>query len=147
MRAFFFNRSNGQQRLFHGALIQMTSKHNRNTAVTDAPDGNHREVIDRRQAVRHPSYTKTSNTMLAQYVFPSKTGLFRIVRHGRQWRVLCEAQEIGRHETAEAALIAARMARPQARLPGDLKQWRYIPEQALAHSRVAGDSARWRLAG
>lgn len=85
--------------------------------------------------------------MLAQYVFPSKTGLFRIVRHGRQWRVLCEAQEIGRHETAEAALIAARMACPQARLPGDLEQWRYIPEQALAHSRVAGDSARWRLAG
>ena len=86
--------------------------------------------------------------MLAQYVYPSKTGLFRIIRHGRQWRVLCEDQEIGRHETADAALIAARIACPQARLPGSLEQWRHIPELALAHSRVSGETnARWRLAG
>lgn len=86
--------------------------------------------------------------MLAQYVYPSKTGLFRIIRHGRQWRVLREAHEIGRHETAEAALIAARIACPQARLPGELAQWRYLPEQALAHSRVTREPAqRWPLAG
>ncbi|MFC4525501.1 hypothetical protein ISN76_04535 [Dyella halodurans] len=86
--------------------------------------------------------------MLAQYVYPSKTGLFRIIRHGRLWRVLCEAQEFGRHETAEAALIAARIACPQARLPGALEQWRHLPELALAHSRVSSDGGtRWRLAG
>jgi hypothetical protein len=85
--------------------------------------------------------------MLAQYVHPSKTGLFRIIRHGRQWRVLCEEREIGRHETAEAALIAARMTCPQARLPGELAQWRYVPELALAHSRVSGEGTRWRMAG
>lgn len=85
--------------------------------------------------------------MLAQYVHPSKTGLFRIIRHGRQWRALCEDTEIGRHETAEAALIATRMARPQARLPGELGQWRYISETALAHSRVSAEGTRWKLAG
>ncbi|WP_114241684.1 hypothetical protein [Dyella sp. C9] len=85
--------------------------------------------------------------MLAQYVFPSKAGLFRIVRHGRQWRALCEEQEIGRHETPQAALIATRIACPQARLPGDLDRWRFIPELALAHSRVSAEGTRWRLAG
>ena len=85
--------------------------------------------------------------MLAQYVHPSKTGLFRIVRHGRQWRVLCDEREMGRHETAEAALIAIRMDCPQARLPGELAEWRYIPELALAHSRVSSEGTRWRLAG
>ncbi|WP_243039237.1 hypothetical protein [Dyella sedimenti] len=85
--------------------------------------------------------------MLAQYVYPSKNGLFRIIRHGRQWRTLCEAREIGRHETAEAALVATRMACPEARLPGELALWRFVPEQALAHSRVSGEGTRWRLAG
>lgn len=84
--------------------------------------------------------------MLAQYVYPSKTGRFRIVRHGRQWRVLQDEQEIGRHETAEAALIAARIACPQARLPGELHQWRFLPELPLAHSRVSADGTRWPLA-
>jgi hypothetical protein len=85
--------------------------------------------------------------MLAQYVYPSKSGLFRIIRHGRQWRALCEGQEIGRHDTAETALIATRMTFPQARLPGELDQWRYIPELALAHSRVSNDGTGWSLAG
>ncbi|WP_430391135.1 hypothetical protein [Dyella sp. 20L07] len=89
-----------------------------------------------------------SDPMLTQYVYPSKTGLYRIIRHGHQWRILCEEREIGRHETAEAALIAARIACPQARLPGSLEQWRYIPELALAHSRVTRESTmRWRLTG
>ena len=85
--------------------------------------------------------------MLAQYVYSSKSGLFRIVRHGRQWRVLCEEQEIGRHDTPEVALIAARIACPQARLPGELDRWRYVPELALAHSRVSGEGTRWQLTG
>jgi hypothetical protein len=90
------------------------------------------------QAMHHP-VVEDRPTMLTQYVYPSKTGLFRIIRHGRQWRALCEELEIGRHETAEAALIAARIACPQARLPGELGQWRYLPELALAHSRVSGE--------
>jgi hypothetical protein len=85
--------------------------------------------------------------MLAQYVYPSKLGLFRIIRHGRQWRVLREEQEMGRHDTAEAALIAIRIACPNARLPGELDQWRYIPELALAHSRVSAEGTHWPLAG
>jgi hypothetical protein len=128
-------------------LIQMTAKQNSNMAVTDEPDSNHREVIVRRHAAHHPPHPKKLNPMLAQYVYPSKTGLFRIIRHGRQWRVLCEEQEIGRHETAEAALIATRMTCPQARLPGELEHWRYIPELALAHSRVSSEGTRWSLAG
>src|SRR5579859_5989320 len=124
----------------------MTAKHNGHMAVTDEPDGDHREVIVPGQAVRHPPQSKTLNPMLAQYVYPSKFGLFRIIRHGRQWRVLCEEQEIGRHDTAESALIATRMAYPQARLPGELDQWRYIPELALAHSRVSSEGTRWSLA-
>lgn len=128
-------------------LIQMTAKQNGNMAVMDEPDRNHKEVIEHRQAAHHPPYPKKSNPMLAQYVYPSKFGLFRIIRHGRQWRVLCEEQEIGRHDTAEAALIATRMSCPQARLPGDLDQWRYLPELALAHSRVSSEGTRWSLAG
>ncbi|MHA6205458.1 hypothetical protein ACXU4B_13610 [Dyella soli] len=100
----------------------------------------------RRQAMQNLQ-SKVIRPMLAQYVYPSKTGLFRIVRHGRQWRVLWDQREIGRHETAEAALIAARIACPQARLPGELALWRYIPELALAHSRVSSEGTRWQLAG
>ena len=85
--------------------------------------------------------------MLAQFVYPSKTGLFRIIRHGHKWRVLCDQQELGRHETAEAGLIAARIACPKARLPGDLDAWRFIPELALAHSRVSSEGTHWQLAG
>ncbi|WP_233523507.1 hypothetical protein [Dyella solisilvae] len=96
--------------------------------------------------MQHPRRT-LSYSMLAQYVYSSKSGLFRIIRHGRQWRVLCEEQEIGRHDTPEVALIAARIACPQARLPGELDRWRYVPELALAHSRVSGEGTRWQLTG
>lgn len=146
MRAFFFNRSNPWEHDFHAKLIQMTAKHNGNMAVTVEPDRNHKKVMLRRQAA-HNGLQKKLNPMLAQYVHPSKTGLFRIVRHGRQWRVLCDELEMGRHETAEAALIATRIDCPQARLPGELTDWRYIPELALAHSRVSSEGTRWRLAG
>jgi hypothetical protein len=86
--------------------------------------------------------------MLAQYVYTAKAGLFRIVRHGRRWRSLLDTQELGRHDSAEAALDALRRDWPQARLPHRLDAWRYLPELALAHSRVACEPAvRWRLAG
>ena len=57
--------------------------------------------------------------MLAQYVYPSLLGLFRIIRHGRRWRALRECEEVGRCECEQgarggysAALITARKSRP-----------------------------------
>src|SRR5215469_2355321 len=113
--------------------------------VIGEPGGNNGRVICKGQAMWH--HRRKSLSMLAQYVYPSKLGLFRIIRHGRQWRVLCEKCEFGRHERPEAALIAARIACPQARLPGELGGWRYVPELALAHSRVSSGGTDWRLAG
>jgi len=46
--------------------------------------------------------------VLAQYVIPSKFGLFRIVRHGHRWRTLLEERELGRHTAASAALTFLR---------------------------------------
>ncbi len=74
--------------------------------------------------------------MLAQFVFPSKAGLFRIVQHGRRWRSLLDSQETGRHPSAPAALDTLRREWPEARLPACLSEWRYLPEQALTHSRL-----------
>lgn len=86
--------------------------------------------------------------MLAQYVYPAKAGLFRIVRHGRRWRSLFDMQETGRHDSAEAALAALRAEWPQARLPSSLADWRHIPQLALTHARASGEPViRWRLAG
>ena len=74
---------------------------------------------------------------MAQYVFPSSRGLFRIVRHGHRWRSLVEAREWARHDTAEAALDALRLAWPQAKLPPYLSQWRYLGEPGeLPHARL-----------
>ena len=42
--------------------------------------------------------------MLAQYVYPSLLGLFRIVRHGRRWRALHESAEVGRFEFPNSVL-------------------------------------------
>ncbi len=66
--------------------------------------------------------------MLAQYVIPSKFGLFRIVRHGHRWRTLLEERELGRHTAASAALTFLRDTWPRARLPMTLDRWRYLPE-------------------
>lgn len=86
--------------------------------------------------------------MLAQYVYPAKAGLFRIVRHGHRWRSMFDTQETGRHDSAEAALAALRAGWPQARLPASLAGWRHIPQLALAHSRASDEPViRWRLAG
>lgn len=83
--------------------------------------------------------------VLAQYVHPSKLGLFRIVQHGRRWRVLIDDLEAGRYDSLEEALSTARQALPHARLPERLEQWRYLPQMPLAHSRLslAGGQAAW----
>jgi hypothetical protein len=86
--------------------------------------------------------------MMSQYVFPSRRGLFRIVRHGHRWRSLIEARELARHDTAEAALDALRLAWPQARLPPFLSEWRYLAESpALPHARLARATTTFRLSG
>ncbi|MBE1158796.1 hypothetical protein [Dyella acidiphila] len=83
--------------------------------------------------------------MTSQYVFPSSRGLFRIVRHGHRWRALIEARELARHDTAEAALGALRLAWPQAKLPPYLSQWRYLAEPyALPHARLTRATASSR---
>jgi hypothetical protein len=66
--------------------------------------------------------------VLAQYVIPSKLGLFRIVQHGHRWRSLLDERELGRHDGACAALVFLRDAWPRARLPTTLSHWRYLPE-------------------
>ncbi|MDE2248957.1 MAG: hypothetical protein KGM46_08805 [Pseudomonadota bacterium] len=72
--------------------------------------------------------------MLAQYVYPSRFGLMRIVKHGRRWRALLEEREIARHESAETALSAMRAAFARARIPASLALWRQIPASTrLAH--------------
>jgi hypothetical protein len=83
--------------------------------------------------------------MMSQYVFPSSRGLFRIVRHGHRWRSLIEAREWARHDSAEAALDALRLAWPQARLPQTLSEWRYVAaESALPHARLARATSTFR---
>ncbi|HEX5306431.1 MAG TPA: hypothetical protein VFW82_10135 [Dyella sp.] len=84
--------------------------------------------------------------MLAQYVYPSTLGLFRIIRHGRRWRALHESAELGRFECEQSALHALRDEYPQARLPATLERWRFLPQLALVHARAgAGDALRWQL--
>jgi len=86
--------------------------------------------------------------MVSQYVFPTKRGLFRIVKHGHRWRTLIEVQELGRHDSAEAAVDALRSAWPQARLPEMLSEWRYVAEAAeLPHARLARATNGIRVIG
>lgn len=86
--------------------------------------------------------------MVSQYVFPSSRGLFRIVKHGHRWRSLMEAGEVGRHDSAEAALDALRHAWPQARLPHMLSRWRYVAEAPeLPHARLARATSGIRVTG
>lgn len=84
--------------------------------------------------------------MLAQYVYPSTLGLFRIIRHGRRWRALRECAELGRFECEQSALHALREEFPQARLPARLERWRFLPQMALVHARSSNeDEVRWAL--
>lgn len=69
--------------------------------------------------------------MLAQYVAPTRLGIARIIRHGRQWRALINDAEYGRHETPEAAVTALREGEPSARVPG-LPDWRFTDDHPLA---------------
>jgi hypothetical protein len=86
--------------------------------------------------------------MMSQYVFPSSRGLFRIVRHGHRWRSLIDVREVARHDSAEAALDALRLAWPQARLPQTLSEWRYMAEaSALPHARLARATSTFRTSG
>ncbi|MBM7130398.1 hypothetical protein [Dyella mobilis] len=85
---------------------------------------------------------------MSQYVFPTSRGLFRIVRHGHRWRSLVEARELARHDTAEAALDALRIAWPQARLPQFLSGWRYLAQSPdLPRARLARATATFRPSG
>ena len=95
--------------------------------------------------------------VLAQYVYPSRFGLVRIVRHGSRWRALLDEHEVGRHDSAEGALAALRSSWSRARLPASLLEWRHLPD---AHNRLphiagvtrfsqgedAGSGARARMA-
>lgn len=85
--------------------------------------------------------------MLAQYVAPSKFGLFRIVRHGRRWRSLLEGSELARHDDITAALAYLQASCPRARLPSALDEWRYLagPPARLAQASV--NDGDWLQAG
>ena len=84
--------------------------------------------------------------MLAQYVYPSLLGLFRIIRHGRRWRALRECEEVGRFECEQGALAALREAYPHARLPARLERWRFLPQLALVHARASNeDAVHWPM--
>ena len=65
---------------------------------------------------------------MTQYVHPCKAGLVRIAKHGRRWRTLLGEQEMGRHDSAETALLAVRTWWPHARIPSSLRLWRELPE-------------------
>lgn len=85
--------------------------------------------------------------MPAQYVTPSKFGLFRIVRHGRRWRSLLEGCELARHDDAAAALAYLRDSCPHARLPATLERWRRLEAPATRLAPACGNDGAWRLAG
>jgi hypothetical protein len=72
-------------------------------------------------------------SVLAQYVFTSTEGLFRIVRHGHRWRALCGDSEVGRFDSPEMALCGLRDGYAGSRLPRCLSDWRFLPAAALGH--------------
>ena len=71
-------------------------------------------------------------SVLAQYVAPTRLGIARIVRHGRQWRAMINDAEYGRHESPERAIEALRAGEPGARVPA-LDTWRFTDDHPLAH--------------
>ncbi len=85
--------------------------------------------------------------MPAQYVAPSKFGLFRIVRHGRRWRSLLEGCELARHDDASAALAYLQASCPRARLPTTLADWRYLAEPPARLAQASVNDGDWLLAG
>ena len=85
--------------------------------------------------------------MPAQYVAPSKFGLFRIVRHGRRWRSLLEDCELARHDDSASALAYLHASCPRARLPATLEQWRYLAEPPARLAQASVNDDGWLLAG
>jgi len=86
------------------------------------------------------------DSVLAQYVYQSTLGLFRIIRHGRRWRALRDSAELGRYESEQSALQALRGNFPHARLPPRLERWRFLPQLALIHARSSDDQQlHWQL--
>ncbi|MGY3229814.1 hypothetical protein ACVWWJ_001298 [Luteibacter sp. HA06] len=84
--------------------------------------------------------------MLAQYVFTSTEGLFRIVHHGHRWRALRSDVEVGRFESPDLAVAGLREAFASARLPRRLSDWRFLPAAALGHLAPPSAAALARLA-
>jgi hypothetical protein len=89
---------------------------------------------------------KETRTVLAQYVYASKAGLFRIVSHGHRWRVLLDDREVGRYPNEEVALASLRHDWSAARLPVSLDSWRYLPAPTLAHLPPPSTGSMARLA-
>ena len=85
--------------------------------------------------------------MPAQYVAPSKFGLFRIVRHWRRWRSLLEDCELARHDDAAAALAYLQASCPRARLPRALDEWRYLAGPPARLAQACVNDRDWLLAG
>ena len=85
--------------------------------------------------------------MPAQYVAPSKFGLFRIVRHGRRWRSLLGDCELARHDDVSAALAYLHESCKRARLPTTLEQWRYLGEPPARLAQASVNDGDWQLAG
>ena len=84
--------------------------------------------------------------MLAQYVFTSTDGLFRIVHHGHRWRALCGDSEVGRFDSPEVAVASLRETYASSRLPRRLSDWRFLPAAALGHLAPPSAAALARLA-
>ncbi len=84
--------------------------------------------------------------MLAQYVFTSSEGLFRIVRHGHRWRALRGDTEVGRFDSAEVAVAGLRDLYASSRLPRRLTDWRFLPAAALGHLAPPSAASLARLA-
>jgi hypothetical protein len=84
--------------------------------------------------------------VLAQYVFTSVEGPFRIVHHGHRWRALRGDTEVGRYDSPEAAVAGLREMHASARLPRRLPDWRFLPAAALGHLAPPSAAALARLA-
>jgi hypothetical protein len=84
--------------------------------------------------------------VLAQYVFTSTEGLFRIVHHGHRWRALRADIEVGRFDSPEIAVASLRETFASSRLPRRLSDWRFLPAAALGHLAPPSAAALARLA-
>ncbi|ODU73969.1 MAG: hypothetical protein BGP10_09500 [Rhodanobacter sp. 68-29] len=85
--------------------------------------------------------------MPAQYVAPSKFGLFRIVQHGGRWRSLLGDCELARHADTAAALAYLQMSCPRARLPLALEHWRYLAGPPARLAQAGANDGDWLLTG